>query len=146
MPPAKLGLVYSHTGLRKFIDAIGAAAHARAVLPRAQHRRRSAPSAGAWSTRSSPADELAGRALELAAEIAAQRPALAARQQARDRRAAAPPRARWTREIERELVELREACFRSEDFYEGVDAFAEKREPQLAGTRRAWPDSSSPPR
>ena len=23
MPPAKLGLVYSHTGLRKFIDAIG---------------------------------------------------------------------------------------------------------------------------
>ena len=25
MPPARLGLVYSHTGLRKFIDAIGAA-------------------------------------------------------------------------------------------------------------------------
>ncbi len=25
MPPAKLGLVYSHTGLRRFIDAIGAA-------------------------------------------------------------------------------------------------------------------------
>src|SRR3712207_3978062 len=25
MPPARLGLVYSHTGLRKFVDAIGAA-------------------------------------------------------------------------------------------------------------------------
>ena len=25
MPPAKLGLVYSHTGLRRFIDAVGAA-------------------------------------------------------------------------------------------------------------------------
>ena len=25
MPPAKLGLVYSHTGLRKFVDAIGVA-------------------------------------------------------------------------------------------------------------------------
>src|SRR5207302_1960125 len=25
MPPAKLGLVYSHTGLRRFLDAIGAA-------------------------------------------------------------------------------------------------------------------------
>ena len=25
MPPAKLGLVYSHTGIRKFIDTIGAA-------------------------------------------------------------------------------------------------------------------------
>ena len=24
MPPAKLGLVYSHTGIRKFIDAVGA--------------------------------------------------------------------------------------------------------------------------
>ena len=23
MPPARLGLVYSHTGLRKFVDAIG---------------------------------------------------------------------------------------------------------------------------
>ena len=23
MPPAKLGLIYSHTGLRKFVDAIG---------------------------------------------------------------------------------------------------------------------------
>ena len=23
MPPAKLGLVYSHTGLRRFLDAIG---------------------------------------------------------------------------------------------------------------------------
>ena len=32
-------------------------------------------------------------------------------------------------ETERELVELREACFRSEDFYEGVRAFAEKRKP-----------------
>ncbi len=25
MPPARLGLVYSHTGLRRFVDAIGAA-------------------------------------------------------------------------------------------------------------------------
>ena len=33
-------------------------------------------------------------------------------------------------ETERELVELREACFRSDDFYEGVQAFAEKRKPQ----------------
>ena len=46
MPPAKLGLVYSHTGLRKFIDTIGVAAHARAVPRRAQHRRRRAPELG----------------------------------------------------------------------------------------------------
>ena len=49
-------------------------------------------------------------------------------------------------ETERELVELREACFRSDDFYEGVNAFAEKRDPRVAGTMRGWPASSSPPR
>ena len=35
--------------------------------------------------------------------------------------------------IEAELVALREACFRTEDFYEGVRAFAEKRPPQWQG-------------
>ena len=40
MPPAKLGLVYSHTGIRKFIDADRGRAHARAVLHRPQRQRR----------------------------------------------------------------------------------------------------------
>ena len=39
MPPAKLGLVYSHTGIRKFIDTIGAPADARAVPVGAADRR-----------------------------------------------------------------------------------------------------------
>jgi enoyl-CoA hydratase/carnithine racemase len=32
-------------------------------------------------------------------------------------------------EVERELVDLREPCFSSEDFREGMRAFAEKRAP-----------------
>jgi len=36
-------------------------------------------------------------------------------------------------EVERELVELRESCFSSEDFREGVRAFAEKRKPRWQG-------------
>ena len=35
--------------------------------------------------------------------------------------------------VEAELVALREACFRTDDFYEGVRAFTEKRPAQWQG-------------
>jgi enoyl-CoA hydratase/carnithine racemase len=36
-------------------------------------------------------------------------------------------------DLERELVELRESCFSTEDLKEGVRAFGEKRKPRWQG-------------
>ena len=72
--------------------------------------------------------------LELAAEIAANAPLSL---EGNKRVIRSPARARpLGEEVERELIELRESCFRSEDFREGVRAFAEKRKPALEGPLR----------
>ena len=89
MPPAKLGLVYSHTGLRQLPRRDRRAAHPRAVPARPQRRRRDGAATGGWSTASSARTSSQAAALELAAELAGQRAAVDQRQQARDPRAAA---------------------------------------------------------
>jgi enoyl-CoA hydratase/carnithine racemase len=131
MPPAKLGLVYSHTGLRKFIDAIGVARTRELFFT---GRNVTAATALEWGmvTELAPADKLAERAVAFAAEIAANAPlSLAGNKRVISELLAAE--GRLDPEVEAELVALREACFRSEDFYEGVRAFAEKRAPQWQG-------------
>jgi enoyl-CoA hydratase/carnithine racemase len=131
MPPAKLGLVYSHTGIRKFIDVIGAARTRELFLVGG---RINAAKAHTWGLVNDVfgVDELAEAAVELAREIAANAP-LAQQGNKRVIRAVLDGQATLAPEVERELLALRHACFSSEDFREGVRAFAEKRPPEWKG-------------
>ena len=131
MPPAKLGLVYSHTGIRKFIETIGAPRTRELFLV---GRRIDARTAKDWGLVNAIAEEgrLAEEAVELAHEIAANAP-LAQKGNKRVINAVLSARAAIDPETERELLELRRACFASEDFREGVRAFSEKRVPRWRG-------------
>jgi enoyl-CoA hydratase/carnithine racemase len=131
MPPAKLGLVYSHTGIRKFIDVIGAARTRELFLVGG---RINASKAHMWGLVNDVfgTDELAGAAVEMAREIAANAP-LAQRGNKRVIRAVLDGQAALAPEVERELMALRHACFSSEDFREGLRAFSEKRPPEWKG-------------
>jgi enoyl-CoA hydratase/carnithine racemase len=75
-------------------------------------------------------EELDERVLGLAAEIAANAPLSLTGNKRVVRTLRSQP---LPPEVERELIELRESCFRSEDFREGVRAFAEKRKPRWQG-------------
>lgn len=131
MPPGKLGLVYSHTGIRKFINVIGAARTRELFLT---GRRIDAGTAHQWGLVNELADGevLGDQALALAKEIAANAP-LAQRGNKRVIAAVLDAEAQLEPAVERELIELRRACFASHDFREGVRAFAEKRPARWRG-------------
>jgi enoyl-CoA hydratase/carnithine racemase len=128
MPPAKLGLIYSHTGLRKFVDAIGITRTRQLFYV---GRNVSAAQAEAWGLLNEvvAADDVAARGVELAAEIAGLAP-LALAGNKRVLRELLRAEVELDPEVERELIELRESCFRSDDFFEGVRSFGEKRAPR----------------
>jgi enoyl-CoA hydratase/carnithine racemase len=129
MPPAKLALIYSHTGLLKFMQACGPANTAELFYVGRNVEAERAERMGLVNEVVDP-DELDDRVLELAAEIAGNAPLSLAG----NKRILRALRAHTLRpELERELIDLRESCFRSEDFREGVRAFAEKRRPVWRG-------------
>jgi enoyl-CoA hydratase/carnithine racemase len=130
MPPAKLGLIYGHTGLERFVDVIGVAATRDLFLTGRTVDAQRALAIGLVGEVVAD-DEIEAAGLELAAQIAANAPlSTRGNKHAIETLARFP---RLTSEQERELVELRESCFRSEDFREGVAAFAEKRPPRWQG-------------
>jgi enoyl-CoA hydratase/carnithine racemase len=129
MPPAKLGLIYSHTGLRRFIEVCGVANTAELFYVGRNVDSERAERMGLVNQLVDP-DELEQRVLDLAAEIAANAPLSLAGNKRVIRALRSQP---LPEDLERELVELRESCFFSEDFREGVRAFAEKRKPRWQG-------------
>ena len=131
MPPAKLGLVYSHTGLRRFLDAIGATRTRELFL---LGRYLDASTALEWGlvNRVASAEELEAVGLDIARELAGNAP-LSQTGNKRVIAALLHAEGELAPEVEEELIELRRASFASQDLREGMRAFAERRPPLWRG-------------
>lgn len=130
MPPAKLGLVYGHTGLRKFLDAVGLARTKELFLTGRNFDAGRAEQIGLVHEVIDDGD-FEQAAIELAAEIAANAP-LSTRGNKRAIEVLNASR-ELSEQQEAGLIALRESCFSSEDLREGIEAFAEKRKPHWRG-------------
>lgn len=131
MPPAKLGLVYSWDGLDKFLQTIGPA-RTRELFYTAQNI--TADRALRWGLVNyvRQAEAVVPDAIVMAERIAANAPlSLKGNKRVIDTLLSGRPLDDATRE---ELSGLRRDCFLSNDFHEGVRAFAEKRPPEWTGT------------
>lgn len=130
MTPARLGLIYSHTGLRKFLDVVGLARTKELFLTGRNFKAAAAETMGLVHT-VVPNERLEEEAIRFATLIAGNAPlAMRGNKRAIEILNQNPV---LTEEQEQELIALRESSFASEDLREGIRAFAEKRKSEWKG-------------
>lgn len=131
MPPAKLGVVYAHAGINRFVTAIGAARTRELFLT---GRRIDASAGERWGLVNEvvPGERLADAALELAVEIAGNAP-LSLRGNKAAIGAVVAAAGALDDAVAAELESARRAAFESEDLREGLRAFGERRPPVWRG-------------
>jgi enoyl-CoA hydratase/carnithine racemase len=130
MTPARLGLIYSHTGLRKFIDVVGVARTKELFLTGRNFNAERAEAMGLVQM-VVPSERLEMEAIRLATLIAGNAPlAMRGNKRAIELLSQNPV---LSKKQEEELIALRESCFTSDDLREGIKAFAEKRKPHWKG-------------
>jgi enoyl-CoA hydratase/carnithine racemase len=130
MPPAKLGLIYSHTGLQKFIDAVGPARTRELFFVGRNVDAGRAEQIGLVNE-VTELDAIDQAAVALAAEIAGNAPiSLKGNKEIIDKLVSSR---QLSEKEEQAVIELRLSSFRTHDFREGVRAFGEKRKPNWEG-------------
>jgi enoyl-CoA hydratase/carnithine racemase len=132
MPPARLGVVYAPSGLRRFLHLVGPT-HARELFFTGRPVAAERAVAIGLVDRLLPRAEAEAEAVALADEIAGNAP-LAVQGMKRIFRLLETAAERGLTELEREeIAALRRTAFESDDVREGRAAFLEKRAPRFSG-------------
>ena len=130
MPPARLGIVYSHLGVQKFVDLIGVG-YAKEMFYTARHFEVDFAERIGLVNHVLPAERLAEYTMEMAANIAANSPLSVQGHRSIFRMMFKTKH--LPEQAYQETLALRAMSLESEDAHEGRRAFAERRKPRFKG-------------